>query len=194
MKTQHHISTIYKIAGAFALSALFCLDAAAQSKCCSDIQTDSTLQKEVLSLKRQIEDNNHTYDLLIKKIDDILWNQKVGDIAFIDKVRLTGPPRWKPKNKDDKFASNPLQFYTYVFIPKSVNPNKKYPLIVLPHSGIHADFSTYYAHIIRELIAQEYVVVAAEYRGSTGYGKDTPLALLLQFFCDERIVSYRMNG
>ena len=32
---------------------------------------------------------------------------------------------------------------------------------------------TYYAHIIRELIAQEYIVVAADYRGSTGYGAGT---------------------
>ena len=52
--------------------------------------------------------------------------------------------------------------------PKSVDPDKKYPLIVLPHSGVHADFNTYYAHIVRELIAQEYIVVSAEYRGSTG--------------------------
>lgn len=45
--------------------------------------------------------------------------------------------------------------------------------IVLPHSGIHANFSTYYYHIVRELIAQGYIVVSAEYRGSTGYGKTT---------------------
>lgn len=135
--------------------------------------SDSLLQKEILSLKKQIENNEHTYDALTKKIDDILWYQKVGDIAYVDKVRLAGPPRWKPKKKDDKFATNPLQFYAYVFIPKSVDIHKKYPLIVLPHSGIHADFSTYYAHIVREFIAQGYVVVSAEYRGSTGYGKET---------------------
>ena len=70
-------------------------------------------------------------------------------------------------------AGNELKFWTYIFIPKSVDPDKKYPLIVLPHSGVHADFNTYYAHIVRELIAQEYIVVSAEYRGSTGYGKAT---------------------
>jgi len=48
---------------------------------------------------------------------------------------------------------------------------KKYPLIVFPHGGVHGDFTTYYAHIIRELMAQGYIVVAPEYRGSTGYGK-----------------------
>jgi dipeptidyl aminopeptidase/acylaminoacyl peptidase len=41
----------------------------------------------------------------------------------------------------------------------------------LPHGGVHSDFNTYYTHIVRELMAQGYIVVAAEYRGSTGYGK-----------------------
>jgi dipeptidyl aminopeptidase/acylaminoacyl peptidase len=36
---------------------------------------------------------------------------------------------------------------------------------------VHSDFSTYYAHIVRELVAQGYVLVAPEYRGSTGYGR-----------------------
>ena len=62
-------------------------------------------------------------------------------------------------------AGNELKFRAYIFIPKSVDENKKYPLIVFPHSGVHADMDTYYAHIIRELIAQEYIVVAADYRG-----------------------------
>jgi len=44
-------------------------------------------------------------------------------------------------------------------------------LLVFPHGGVHGNFDTYYAHIVRELMAQEYIVVAAEYRGSTGYGK-----------------------
>lgn len=134
---------------------------------------DSLLLKEIASLKRQLEGFGHTHDIIIKKVDDLMWHEMLGDIAFVDKVRLTGPPRWKAKKAGDKFAGNPLQFYTYVFIPKDVNTSKKYPLIVLPHSGIHADFSTYYAHIVRELIAQGYVVVSAEYRGSTGYGRDT---------------------
>ena len=134
---------------------------------------DSILLKEISSLKSMIKNTSHTYDQIIKKVDDLMWRDMLGDIAFVDKVRLTGPPRWKAKKKDDKFAANPLQFYTYVFVPKNINTTKKYPLIVLPHSGVHADFSTYYAHIVRELIAQGYIVVSAEYRGSTGYGKDT---------------------
>ena len=68
-------------------------------------------------------------------------------------------------------AKNPLKFWSYVFIPKGIDVTKKYPLIVFSHGGVHADFSTYHTHIIKELISQQYIVVAAEYRGSTGYGK-----------------------
>ena len=45
-------------------------------------------------------------------------------------------------------------------------------MLILPHGGVHADFTTYHAHIMRELMDQGYVVVAPEYRGSTGYGKE----------------------
>jgi len=135
-------------------------------------QSDSLL-KEINSLKQTVNDYQHRFDVLEKQIDDLMWFRRLEDIAHVDKVRLTGTPRWKPKDQDDRFAGNKLQFYAYVFIPKDVDINKKYPLIVLPHSGVHANFSTYYAHIVRELIAQEYVVVSAEYRGSTGYGKGT---------------------
>lgn len=131
------------------------------------------LQKEIASLKRQLDNFRHAHDEIIKRVDDLMWHKRLEDIAYVDKVRLTGPPRWRPLREDDRFASNPLQFYSYVFIPRSVDKSKKYPLIVLPHSGIHADFSTYYAHIVRELIAQGYIVVSAEYRGSTGYGRAT---------------------
>ncbi|MCL2502592.1 MAG: hypothetical protein FWE99_05610, partial [Bacteroidales bacterium] len=132
---------------------------------------EEQLLNEIRALRRTVDGYRHTHDQIIKRIDDLMWREMLGDISHVDKVRLTGPPRWKPRDPNDRFAGNPLQFWCYVFIPKSVDQNKKYPLIVLPHSGIHADFSTFYAHIVRELIAQEYIVVSAEYRGSTGYGR-----------------------
>ncbi len=84
---------------------------------------------------------------------------------------MTGPPLWKEENPTSLGYGNPIKFWSYVFIPKDLDPSKKYPLIVFPHGGVHSDFSTYYTHIVRELMAQQYIVVAAEYRGSTGYGK-----------------------
>lgn len=132
---------------------------------------EEQLLNEIRTLRRMVEGYRHTYDQIMKQVDDLMWREMLGDISYVDKVRLTGPPRWRPRNSNDRFAEKPLQFWCYIFVPKSVDPNKKYPLIVLPHSGIHADFSTFYAHIVRELVAQEYIVVSAEYRGSTGYGR-----------------------
>ncbi len=127
---------------------------------------------EIELLKKQNEDLGHRLDQLEKSIDDILWFERVGDLAFIDKVFMTGPPRWKEKNPAAQGAGNPVKIWSYVFIPKGIDYSNKYPLIVFPHSGVHANFSTYYSHIVRELIVQGYIVVSAEYRGSTGYGKN----------------------
>lgn len=137
------------------------------------VLTNDSARNSIDILKKTVEDYQHRFDILEKQIDNLLWFERLGDVAFIDKVRLTSSPRWKPKDQNDRFAENKLQFYSYVFIPKDINRKKKYPLIVLPHSGIHANFSTYYYHIVREFISQGYIVVSAEYRGSTGYGKAT---------------------
>jgi dipeptidyl aminopeptidase/acylaminoacyl peptidase len=123
------------------------------------------------SLERSAENAEHSRDVLAKGIDDVLWYLRVGDVAVVDKVRIYGPPRWKEENPTGVNAGNPLKFYSYVFTPKGFDGAGKLPLLVLPHGGVHADFTTYYAHIVRELMAQGYIVVAPEYRGSTGYGR-----------------------
>lgn len=125
----------------------------------------------IKALHNQVTYLRHRMDVLEKSIDDVLWYNKVGDVAYIDKVYIYGPPLWKEDNPTAQGAGNPVKFRTYVFIPKDINPSEKYPLIVFPHGGVHSNFTTYYAHIIRELMAQQYIVVAAEYRGSTGYGQ-----------------------
>ena len=120
-----------------------------------------------------LENYRHHLDVLEKKIDDVLWFERVGDVAWVDKVRLWGPPAWKEDSETAIGAGNPIKFYAYVIIPKDIDRGQKWPLLVFPHGGVHADFSTYYTHIVRELVAQGYVIIAPEYRGSTGYGKGT---------------------
>lgn len=134
-------------------------------------QDYEALKKDLSELKKSRENLDHRLDILEKNIDDILWFQRVGDVAFVDKVFMAGPPLAKEKNPTAQGAGNPVKFWSYVFIPKGIDYTKKYPLIVLPHGGVHANFTTYHTHIIRELMYQKYIVVAADYRGSTGYGK-----------------------
>jgi len=130
---------------------------------------------KIEKITSDVEDIVYRFDKLEKKIEDSMWFDLVGDISCIDKVRLTGPPKKNVKKTGheftDEFADNNLVFYSYIFIPRSVKQNRKYPLIVFPHGGIHGTFSVGYSHIIRELILQGYIVIAPDYRGSTGYGK-----------------------
>lgn len=128
-------------------------------------------KKSMDSLRDLVTAYGHRFDILEKMIDDLLWFQKVGDVAFVDKVYITGPPPAREKSKTAQGFGNPLKFYSYVFIPRDIDHSRKYPLLVLPHGGVHGNFETYYAHIIRELMAQQYIVIAPEYRGSTGYGQ-----------------------
>jgi dipeptidyl aminopeptidase/acylaminoacyl peptidase len=127
--------------------------------------------EKIDSLKNNDESLRHRLDILEKSIDDIIWFQRVGTVAVIDKVYLTGPPLRVEKNPTGLGAGNPVKFWAYIFLPRNIDFSARYPLIVFPHGGVHSNFSTYYTHIVKELVAQQYIVVAAEYRGSTGYGK-----------------------
>jgi dipeptidyl aminopeptidase/acylaminoacyl peptidase len=113
--------------------------------------------------------NNRSFEEVVKSNDDVLWHFKVGDIATVDKVLYTSKPD-RSTNPTGQGAGNPMIIPAYVFVPKTLRG--KAPLILFVHGGVHGDFNTYYAHIVRELIDQGYVIVAPEYRGSTGYGGD----------------------
>lgn len=138
---------------------------------CLAQEPSNELEKELQSLKKHNENLRHRLDKIEKAIDDIRWHNRLGEVAFIDKVYMTGPPLRKEKNPTAQGAGNPVKFWSYVFIPKDIDYEKKYPLLVFPHGGVHSNFTTYYTHIVKELMAQQYIVIAAEYRGSTGYGK-----------------------
>lgn len=128
-------------------------------------------EPDLAELHSMLENASHGRDVLAKRIDDLLWYERVGDVAVVDKARIYGPPRWKEDNPTGIGAGNHLKFYLYLFTPRNLDTPEKLPVLVLPHGGVHSDFTTYYAHIVRELVAQGYIVVAPEYRGSTGYGR-----------------------
>jgi len=108
---------------------------------------------------------------LAKDIDDLMWFRHLEDIAEIDKVRYLGPPPRVVPNPTAQGAGNPVIISAYTFIPKKYASGAKIPLIVFVHGGVHGDFETSAAHIVRELVQQGYAVIAPDYRGSTGYGQ-----------------------
>ncbi len=131
------------------------------------------VEAELKALQTKLERLESQLDLVRKSNDDVLWFTRLGDIAEVDKVILTGPPNPRGKERYGiKNERHPLRIYQYVFVPRRLDKTKKHPAIVLPHGGVHGDFGTYHVHLVREMVERGYVVLAPEYRGSTGYGRD----------------------
>jgi dipeptidyl aminopeptidase/acylaminoacyl peptidase len=137
----------------------------------ADVENDTTAADLRRLLERFIEDQRHRLDAVQRQIDDLMFYQRVGDIADIELVSFTGPPSRNTPNPSAQGAGNPLVIHAYVFIPRALDRAGRHPGIVQVHGGIHANFSTSAANIVRELVRQGYTVIAPEYRGSTGYSR-----------------------
>ncbi|MDY6818569.1 MAG: prolyl oligopeptidase family serine peptidase [Halobacteriales archaeon] len=117
-------------------------------------------------------DPTHRLDEVEKRIDDVLWHHRL-DGADIRKLRLVGPPPANEAARTEQAHGNGVRFPAYVIAPEGASQSDTRPGLVFPHGGVHSNFSTnYYTPVIQELIDQGYVVIAPEYRGSTGYGQE----------------------
>ncbi len=65
----------------------------------------------------------------------------------------------------------------YVFQPLEKRGEKGHAAMIWVHGGVHGDLSANYWPFIREAVERGYVIVAPEYRGSTGYGRDHYMAI-----------------
>ena len=110
-------------------------------------------------------------DRVLKAVDDLMWHIQLGDIADVDQAEYTSLPPAHIPNPKAPGAQNPLIIRAYTCIPKNLDKSRKQPLIVFVHQGIHANSDTRDVHVFRELLAQGYSIVSADYRGSSGYGR-----------------------
>jgi dipeptidyl aminopeptidase/acylaminoacyl peptidase len=115
---------------------------------------------------------NFTEQLLARKIDEQVLFQALADVAVVDKVRYTGPPPRIAKNPTAPGAKNPVIIPAYTFLPRKYLTGTKIPLIVYAHGGVHGNVGTNYVNVLRELLRQGYAVIAPDYRGSAGYGRE----------------------
>jgi dipeptidyl aminopeptidase/acylaminoacyl peptidase len=135
-------------------------------------KAEATPESERQPLHNLEESLRFAEEALAKSTDDLMLFRRLEDLADVDKVRYTGPPPRVIKNPTAQGAGNPVVLNAYTFIPKKPFATGKRPLIVLVHGGVHGNFDTTNVHILRELLAQGYAVIAPEFRGSKGYGKD----------------------
>jgi dipeptidyl aminopeptidase/acylaminoacyl peptidase len=135
--------------------------------------SEGTEAERLQALEERLDDALFALDALSKKVDDVLWFERVGDVAVVDKVYIPTVPN--PHGEETYGIANerhPFKTWVYVFTPRDLDRSTRHPLLLFPHGGVHGDFDTYYTHVVRELMDQGYVVVAPEYRGSTGYGEE----------------------
>jgi dipeptidyl aminopeptidase/acylaminoacyl peptidase len=127
------------------------------------------LQKRLQSL----EESLHLAEESLARIqDEQTLFRRLEDVAVVDKVRYTGPPPRVIKNPTAQGAGNPVIIPAYTFLPRKQAAGVKLPLLVLPHGGIHGHLNASYLNVLRELMQQGYAVIAPEYRGSSGYGRE----------------------
>jgi dipeptidyl aminopeptidase/acylaminoacyl peptidase len=67
-------------------------------------------------------------------------------------------------------APDGLTIPAYFFSPRDTTSALR-PVILFVHGGVHGDFGLGHIAQVRDLVQRGYVVVAPEYRGSTGYGR-----------------------
>jgi dipeptidyl aminopeptidase/acylaminoacyl peptidase len=63
-----------------------------------------------------------------------------------------------------------MEVPVYVFAPLQPRGDRAHAAMVWVHGGVHGNWDQNYLPFIKEAVAKGYVIVAPEYRGSTGYG------------------------
>ena len=117
------------------------------------------------------ESFGHTDAKLSRQLNELLWCQRLSDVARVDKIRFTGPPPPGTNGIALPPGSNDVIIAAMTFLPRERPVTSKLPLVVFVHGEIHGNAaSDEDAVIVRELVQQGYAVIAPDYRGSSGYG------------------------
>ncbi len=64
-----------------------------------------------------------------------------------------------------------LDIPAYLFQPSNPRGPKGHPALVWVHGGVHSNFGSSSIPFIRQMVDRGYIVIAPDYRGSTGYGE-----------------------
>ncbi len=152
---------------AVVLALSFSDDVRAQSR---KVDPPANVDDERASLGQSLD---FTEQFLARKIDEQMLFQALSEIAQVDRVRYTGPPPRVVKNPTAPGAKNPVIIPAYTFLPKKYLGDQKLPLMVFAHGGVHGNVTANnYVNVLRELLQQGYAVIAPDYRGSIGYGRE----------------------
>lgn len=103
------------------------------------------------------------YDLALRQSRQITY-ALVGGLHTAD---LVIPYLVHFPSRDGKFTLS-----AFVYVPNNIQPNGKFPAIVYIHGGPSSQFVDGFDPFVQYIVNQGYLVIAPNYRGSNGYGKD----------------------
>src|SRR6185369_6893401 len=83
------------------------------------------------------ENMAHLDAKLTRQLNELLWYQRLNDVAQIDKVRFTGPPPRDNTGVAPVAGSNEVVVSAFTFLPRQHSRWHNLPLLVLAHGEIH---------------------------------------------------------
>lgn len=102
---------------------------------------------------------DHARDVRAKAITDSIY-------------RAHAPGAYDLRKVSYRSRIGDLDIPAYLFRPLSTEGAGAHPAIVAVHGGVHGDWGVVYLPWVKEAVARGFVVIAPEYRGSTGYGRE----------------------
>jgi dipeptidyl aminopeptidase/acylaminoacyl peptidase len=102
---------------------------------------------------------NHAADIAVKRRTDSIFEAR--SRGFIDYSKVSY-----------RSSVGDMDIPAYVFQPLGTRGPRAHAALVWVHGGVHGHFGEIYWPFVAEAVERGYVVIAPEYRGSTGYGAD----------------------
>jgi len=93
---------------------------------------------------------------VLKRFTDVDFQLQLASEMIVRKVQYAGA--------DDMIIP------AYLFMPRDTA--RRHATIIMVHEDLHGDFKPLYVPELRALVHRGYIVIAPEYRGSTGYGRE----------------------
>jgi dipeptidyl aminopeptidase/acylaminoacyl peptidase len=104
------------------------------------------------------------------------WRDHARDIAGRERTEATYRERaaglFSYRKVSYRSRIGDLDIPAYLFEPLEPGDPGSRPALIWVHGGVHGNWSTTYFPFVREAVDRGYVVIAPEYRGSTGYGAE----------------------
>ncbi len=102
---------------------------------------------------------NYARDVAVKARSDSIFRARSQGVVDFQKIT------YRSKVGD-------LDIPAYLWQPLRKRGPKGHAAMIWVHGGVHGNVDVGFVPFVRDAVARGYVIIAPEYRGSTGYGKD----------------------